>query len=40
MVYVGAVAEIGRNPVSKTQIQPERGESAGWRKMGQLNLSP
>ena len=34
-----AAAEIGRNPVSKHQIQPEYGEWAGWRGTGQLNQS-
>ena len=26
-----AAAELGMNPVSKHQIQPEYGERAGWR---------
>ena len=34
-----AVAEIGRNPVSKHQIHPEYGESPGWRGTGWLNPS-
>ena len=34
-----AAAEIGRNPVSKHQIQPECGERAGYRGTGLPNLS-
>ena len=34
-----AAAEIGRDPVSKHQIQPEYGERAGWRGTGWPNLS-
>ena len=34
-----AVAEIGRNPVSKHQIQPVYGERAGWRGAGLLKPS-
>ena len=33
------VAESGRSPVSKHQIQPECGELAGWRGKGRPNLS-
>ena len=32
-------AELGKNPVSKHQIQPEDGEWAGWRGTGRLNPS-
>ena len=38
-VYVVAVVEIGRNPVSKHYIQAKCGECAGWRKMRRPNLS-
>ena len=34
-----AVAESRRNPVSKHQIQPESGESAGGPRMGRPNTS-
>ena len=34
-----AAAEIGRNPVSKHQIQPEYGEKACWRGTGRPNPS-
>ena len=34
-----AAAEIGRNPVSKHQIQPEYGERAGRRGTGRPNPS-
>ena len=34
-----AAAELGRNPVSKHQIQPEYGEWTGWRGTGRLNPS-
>ena len=34
-----AAAEIGRNPASKHQIQPECGECAGWRGTGRPNPS-
>ena len=37
--YMDAAAELGRNPVSKHQIQPEYGEWAGWRGTGRLNPS-
>ena len=36
---MGAAAEIGRNPVSKHQVQPEYGEWAGWRGTGLPNPS-
>ena len=36
--YMDAVAELGRNPVSKHHIQPEYGdEQAGWRGTGSPN---
>ena len=38
-IYMDAFGEIGRNPSSKHQIQPEREEWAGWRETGQWNLS-
>ena len=31
--------EIGRNPLSKHQMQPEYGERAGWRGTGHANPS-
>ena len=34
-----AAAELGRNPVSKHQIQPEYGEGAGRRGTGRMNPS-
>ena len=34
-----AAADIGSNLVSKHQIQPERGEWAGWHETGRPNLS-
>ena len=34
-----AAAELGRNLVSKHQIQPEYGERVGWRGTGRLNPS-
>ena len=34
-----AAAEIGRNPVSKHQIQPEYGKLTGWRGTGLPNQS-
>ena len=34
-----AAAEIGRNPVSKHQIQPECGESAGAGRDGRTFLA-
>ena len=37
--WMDAAAEIGRNPVSKHQIQPEYGEWAGWRETGRPNPS-
>ena len=38
-IYMDAAAEIGRNPVSKHQIQPECGERAGWRGTSRPNPS-
>ena len=37
--YMDAAVNIGSNPVSKHQIQPECGEWAGWHETGQPNLS-
>ena len=34
-----AAVDIGSNPVSKHQIQPECGEYAGWHETGRPNLS-
>ena len=34
-----AAVDIGSNPVSKHQIQPECGEWAGWHETGRPNLS-
>ena len=34
-----AAEEIGRNPVSKHEIQPEYGEKTGWRGTGLPNPS-
>ena len=36
---MGAAAEIGRNPLSKHQIQPECGERAAYRGTGRPNPS-
>ena len=36
---MNAAAEIGRNPVSKHQIQPGCVERAGWRGAGRSNPS-
>ena len=38
-IYVDAVAESGRNPVSKQRNQPEYGEWAGLRGTGLPNPS-
>ena len=40
MVWMDAIAESGRNPVSKHQIQASHGERAGWRRTGRLKLYP
>ena len=36
---MAAAADIGRNHVSKHQVQPECGELAGWRKTRRPNPS-
>ena len=37
--YTDAAVDIGSNPVSKHQTQPECGEWAGWHETGRPNLS-